>query len=168
MNNGTTALAFMLGAACGAFVTWRILKKKYEQLAQEAEEEVRDYYARKTEHEKILTSEGYVTAESAEKKEEGRAERMTESKPYVIRPDEFDELDDYDVESLTYWSDGVLTDDNDDVIENVDEIVGIDSLTHFGEFEDDSVFVRNDRLKCDYEILIDYRAYSEVEHDATT
>lgn len=167
MNNGMMTLSFMLGAACGAFAMWRILKDKYEQQAREEIEEVRSYYAKKAEHEKILVSEGYVTAESAAEKEEGRAERMTESKPYVIRPDEFDELDDYDVESLTYWSDGILTDDNDDVIENVDEVVGLESLTHFGEFEDDSVFVRNDRLKCDYEILIDYRSYSETEHDAT-
>ena len=28
----------------------------------------------------------------------------------------------------------------------MDEIVGKESLNHFGEYEDDSVFVRNDRL----------------------
>ena len=41
-----------------------------------------------------------------------------------------------------------------------DDVVGMESLTHFGEYEDDSVFVRNDRLKCDYEILMDERTYS--------
>ena len=44
----------------------------------------------------------------------------------------------------------------------MDNVVGLESLTHFGEFEDDSVFVRNDRLKCDYEILLDQRTYSDV------
>ena len=43
-----------------------------------------------------------------------------------------------------------------------DEIVGLDSLTHFGEYEDDSVFVRNDVMKCDYEILLDHRNYKDV------
>ena len=41
-----------------------------------------------------------------------------------------------------------------DVIEDIDRVVGKDSLTHFGEYEDDSVYVRNDRLKCEYEILL--------------
>ena len=44
----------------------------------------------------------------------------------------------------------------------MDEIVGKESLNHFGEYEDDSVFVRNDRLKRDYEILLDQRNYSDV------
>lgn len=47
-------------------------------------------------------------------------------------------------------------------VDDVEEIVGEESLTHFGEYEDDSVFVRNDRLKCDYEILLDQRNYSDV------
>ena len=47
-------------------------------------------------------------------------------------------------------------------IKDVDSVVGAESLTHFGEYEDDSVFVRNDRLKCDYEILMDTRTYSEI------
>ena len=40
-------------------------------------------------------------------------------------------------------------------------IVG-DALNHFGEYEDDSVFVRCDERKCDYEILLDQRSFSEV------
>ena len=35
-------------------------------------------------------------------------------------------------------------------------------MSHFGEYEDDSVFVRNDDRKCDYEILMDQRLYSDV------
>ena len=83
-------------------------------------------------------------------------------KPYVIEPDEFGELDDYGTISLTYYADQYLADENDELVEDVDDIVGTESLTHFGEFEDDSVFVRNDRLKCDYEILLDMRNYKDV------
>ena len=43
-----------------------------------------------------------------------------------------------------------------------EESVGKESLTHFGEYEDDSVFVRNDNLKADYEILADKRTYAEL------
>lgn len=75
--------------------------------------------------------------------------------PYVIPPEEFgNDADEYDLISLNYYEDGVLADDWDDVIEDIDRVVGKDSLTHFGEYEDDSVYVRNDRLKCEYEILL--------------
>ena len=50
----------------------------------------------------------------------------------------------------------------DDVIYNVDNVIGEDSLNHFGEYEEDSVFVRNDSMATDYEILRDLRAYSDV------
>ena len=44
----------------------------------------------------------------------------------------------------------------------MEEMVGFESLNHFGEYEDDSVFVRNDAKKCDYEILLDQKLYSDV------
>ena len=71
-------------------------------------------------------------------------------------------MDDYETFSLSYYSDGVVADDNDDLVDDVDEVIGLESLKHFGEYEDDSVFVRNDRLKCDYEILLDQRRYSDL------
>ena len=67
--------------------------------------------------------------------------------------------DRYETESLTYYSDGVLTDEYDNPIEDIERLVGSDALTHFGEYEDDSVFVRNDDLKTDFEILKDYAKY---------
>ena len=83
-------------------------------------------------------------------------------KPYDISPDEFGEFDDYEKISLTYYKDQILADDGDEPIEDIDEVVGSESLNCFGEYEDDAVFVRNDRLKCDYEILLDHRKYSDV------
>ena len=82
--------------------------------------------------------------------------------PYVIAPEEFGELDDYETETLTYYKDKVLADDWDNRIENVDDLVGEESLTHFGEYEEDSVYVRNDTTKTDYEILLDERNFSDV------
>lgn len=83
-------------------------------------------------------------------------------KPYVIPPEDFGEKDDYSTESLVYFKDGVLADDMDHRIEDVEAMVGVESLNHFGEYEDDSVFVRNDRLKIDFEILLDERVYADV------
>ena len=81
--------------------------------------------------------------------------------PFVISPDEFGEDPNYQTVSLTLYEDGVLTDDYDDIVVDVDDLVGEDSLTHFGEYEDDSVFVRNESMQTDFEILRDLRTYKE-------
>ena len=103
----------------------------------------------------------YSSISSGKPDEPEQQDKEELDKPYVISPDDFGEFDYYNQISLTYYADGVLT-EGDDIIEDVDDIVGEDSLTHFGEYEDDAVHVRNDRLKCDYEILWDNRNYSDV------
>lgn len=107
----------------------------------------------------IIQKEGYT--DYSRSVEEKKGEAFVE-KPYVISPEEFGEFEEYEKISLTYYADKVLADENDEEVDDVDEIVGEESLNHFGEYEDDSVFVRNDRLKCDYEILLDQRNYSDV------
>lgn len=81
---------------------------------------------------------------------------------YVVSPNEFAVLDDYEVTTLTYYADGTLTDDNDDIIYDVDGILPNDYASHFGEYEEDSVYVRNTLRKTDYEILKDVREYSDA------
>ena len=84
------------------------------------------------------------------------------AKVYVIPPESFGETD-FETVSLSYYADKVLVDDTKhEVITNVDELVGRNSLETFGEYEDDSVFVRNENLKKDFEILLDMRNYSDV------
>lgn len=85
--------------------------------------------------------------------------------PYIIHPSEYGEFEEYELVSLTYYqADDVLTDDMDEIIDDTDDIVGADFRSHFGECEDDpdTVYIRNDQRKCDYEILLDMRAYSDV------
>lgn len=171
----TNLLIFAVGTVVGSAVTYTLLKTKFEQMAQDEIEEVRNLYLKKTEelnesnketsseskvseYEKALNDLKYMNDIEDEKEEES----MKEDKPYVISPNEFGELDGYETNSLTYFADGVLTDDTNTVIDNVDEVVGTDSLTRFGEYEDDSVFVRNDRHECDYEILLDNRRFSDI------
>ena len=81
--------------------------------------------------------------------------------PYVISPEEFDE-EGYETISLTYYADGVLADEQNFPIEDVEDTVGKDALNSFGEYEDDSVYVRDDDKGIDYEILLDIRKYSEL------
>lgn len=188
-NKLINVLFLAVGAAIGSAVTWKFLKTKYEQIAQEEIDSVKEVYLRKSKEDtetlesvkQALEKMGKVSKpiqdsyEVMKEKisnlgyssidEEGKErEQMPIEKPYVISPDVFGDADGYDVVSLNYYADGVLTDDWGDIIGNVDDIVGEESLTHFGEYENDSVFVRNDRLKTDYEILKDERNFSDIKN----
>lgn len=87
------------------------------------------------------------------------------ARPFVISIEEFMESDPpYGKCSITYFAeDNVLMDEREDVMV-IDETVGEDCLGQFGSMSQDpnTVYVRNDRLGADYEIVLDERAYSEV------
>ena len=118
-----------------------------------------------------LHKEGYInyTEHSEKKIEEKKEEGDMSDIPYIISPDDFDNGNDIDhtMISLVYYNgDKVLADEQNEVIEDIADTVGEDFAEHFGEYEDDSVFVRNERLKCDYEIQKDNRSYSDVVNES--
>lgn len=163
-------LAFVAGSTIGVGITWQFFKQKYKAYAQEEIDSVKEMYSKKHKSEPTepetpksidFTDEEEMEYVSLVKEYKPDANDKIK-KPYVISPDEFGEDIDREQISLTFYNDGVLTDENDEVIKNVDELIGVDSLNHFGEYEDDSVFVRDDRLNCEYEILLDQRNYSDV------
>ena len=82
--------------------------------------------------------------------------------PYVIDPIEFGELDGYKTFELTYYEDGILEDEDYEIVKNPEEILGPDALGSFGEYEEDAVCVRNERLRADFQILKEYRTYDEA------
>lgn len=169
-------ISFSIGAAVGSVVTWKLLKNKYKQFADEEIESVKEVFDKKLErkvNEEIekrkkdmlsgmVNAFGYSGKEN--NKEEDTGDMAENTNVYVIPPEEFGEIG-YETESLTYYNDKVLTDESDNVIENVEELVGKNSLETFGEYEDDSVFVRNDNLKKDFEILLDTRNYNRYSTD---
>lgn len=175
----TNVIIFAAGLAIGSVVSWKMLEGKYKKIAQEEIDSVKEVFSKKqkipvekteetvsnvprvdnvtvNEYEKIVSDAGYS------KTEDKKGGNVMVDRPYVITPNEFGEFYDYDTESLTYYADGVVADDFNNVIDDIDNIIGEDSLNHFGEYEDDSVFVRNDALRTDYEILLDEREYSSV------
>ena len=111
------------------------------------------------EYEDVIARHNY-TSYSNNINEKG-GDVMTD-RPYVISPDEFGDYPDYETIRLTYYNDKVLTDEYNEIVDDIDDLIGEDSLNHFGEYEDDSVFVRNDALKVDYEILLDSANYSDI------
>jgi hypothetical protein len=89
---------------------------------------------------------------------------MSDEAPYVITPEEFGEKDGYEtITLLYYYNNDIVTDDNDEPVEDLEFTIGPSALDRFGEYEDDSVFVRNDKLKADFEILLDNRDYEDVQ-----
>lgn len=181
MNNKVINLLMLAaGAAIGSAVTWKVVKTKYERIADEEIASMKKYYegqnkVEKVEPEKVepkrvapvpiidpLEKEkiaynnmvkdcGYIS-------EEGGPVNVG-LKPYVISPDEFDELDNYQTMTLFYYADGILADEEQEVIEDIDGCIGVEALKHFGEYADDAVYVRNDRQRIDYEVLLDERKF---------
>lgn len=190
MNKMNFAM-FLAGATVGAAAAWFFVKKRYEQIAQEEINSVKETFAKrkpdysntvnkepndnksKADMAKLkpdlinyaakLQEEGYTnyTEHSNKNINKEKSESMSDE-PYVISPDEYGVYDNYTQISLTYYSDGVLADDEDEIIEDITNTVGDDFADHFGDYEDDSVYIRNDRMKCEYEILRDNRSYEAV------
>lgn len=89
------------------------------------------------------------------------------ARPYTISPEEFEQFSDYTSMTLEYYRDKILADDTDEIITDVDEIVGWDNLEKFGEYEPDIVYVRNEERKVDYEICRNLTTYKEALEEYT-
>ncbi len=181
MNKATGAFIFLAGVAAGAVGTWFIIKKKYEELADAEIASVKEAYGRRTAvvldetssesndkdkpdlmtfYKDKIKDEGYTNySEKPSDKSESEEDKKMK-KPHVISYKEFEESD-FESIPLTYYADNVLADDDDEVINNVDEIIGNINVPHeFGD--DDCIYVANDKLKTVYEICRDRRKYSEI------
>lgn len=168
---------FILGAVTGAAITYFVTKPKYEVIESEPETEetvddIEDDGHAPTEEDireaaKVLQKCQYNTYSDTDKKKTKKEEdnKMDEDRPYVISPDEAG--DDYELVSLNYYQDGVVTDGFGDVFtdEEVEQIIGKDSLKTFGQYEEDCVYVRNDNLATDYAVIADDRTWKELMED---
>ena len=187
--NADKAFIFIAGAAVGASVAWLCLRKYYADVAQEEIDSVKETYSRVNKSSKEEPPQSDTNDEANLKKElldiinthyaqidnsnndytsyssgvtldKEEFDPDISSEPYVIPPDECGEEPEYSITELTYFAlDDILVDSFGEVVENPDTLVGRNFKDHFGECEDDSVFVRNEQLKCDFEILKDLDNY---------
>ena len=185
MNNKLIGvLIFTAGAIVGIAATSKYFETKYAQIAQEEIDSIKEFYGEKMheidkndsdipvvrdedveEYKTSIQSFGYAEISdeiSANPIPVPPVETEPTNEPYVISPEEYGDIEDYTLLGFTYYADCVLTDENNEIVEDADECVGWESLKHFGDYEEDSVHVRNDRLRCDYEILRNEQTYSEV------
>lgn len=188
---------FLLGAATGSLITYKIVEKKYIKIMEQEIEDFKEYSQQKMnelkekfegsqEKDFVMTTteypDGKIVNESIHYKnkleELGYAVGMDTSeneedytviteqpvertKPYVISPEEYGELE-YERISLTLYADGVLVEDGEEVIiDNPEMLIG-DTLKHFGQFEDDALHVRDEDNECDYEILKSEKNYYDL------
>lgn len=184
MSKGFVAfISFVAGAGVGVLATKNYFDKKYADIAKDEIESVKSVFSKRTEEkeaESVKEPNRFEMQKAYCDKDDTRHDDMMDylsaidktnyaskepktddEKIYVISPEEFGELEDYDKISLTLYADNVLADDMNNVI-NPEETVSLDALNRFGEYEDDAVFVRNDIRRCDYEILADTRSYTDL------
>ena len=193
MNNAIEKIAmFVVGAATGSFVTWQIIKSKYELVengeitvypaeekdTEESEETIDDNpetegndgepvfsAEEKKDGEKLVKDLKYRTYSNGggKKKRKKSDDDDEEMVPYVISPDDVGDTG-YDLVNLTLYSNGVLVDDLDDeVIEDAELLIGNYAIDRIGEYEPDIIHVRNDELQREYEICRVDEEYEAME-----
>lgn len=172
MNNVLTkVLIFAAGAVTGGIVTWKLLKTKYEDLAQEEIDSVKEVFEKNSErkateektagdddveeYHRIVKESGYVPENHKPKKSSAHYN-------HIILPNEFGEYPEYDRMELIYYADQIVAESDGSIVEDVEKVIGFESLSHFGEYADDVVYVRNDRYKSYYEVYADSRKYADV------
>ena len=173
------AAGVVVGAVAGAY----LVKDKIMADAKQEIEEVREYYKSKKESKKEETVEEQPVEEVKEEKEYktivensgyvnyNKPEQIIqhsvlEDTPYAIDPEEFGDKEEegWDTTTLTYFADGVLVDDVDEIVEQPDVVVGLDNLKIFEEFPDATcVYVRNETWRTDFEILRDDWKWSDLQ-----
>ena len=176
----SSAIIFCGGVFIGGFLTWDFFKTKYEKIADEEIASVKETFEhREPSPDKnykveealkgndayinIIDSNGYRNYSNTEietEKKGGTAD-MELKQPYVITPEQYEDNVDYTKVSLTWYNDEVLEDDWGNVLDP-DDVIGSDALKTFGQYEKDSVFVRDDEEQIDYEVLLDTRSYKET------
>lgn len=159
-------LYFGFGAVIGSLLTWFCLKSKYEEIAQEEIDSVKETFSKEKEEIKNKTITVFTSSIKPDLRSYAETIVQNDYKKrdiYIISPDEFGAFPDYNQVSLRYLKDGNLIDEKGEILDDADGIVEEDYIDHFGEYElaDDAVYLRNDMRCCDYEILKDDRTIEE-------
>lgn len=188
MSKAKGLLIFVAGAIAGTVAGIGMSKRHFEAIAAQEINEVRDYYRKankelayqlvdkteepekteepveksieeetKKEYDNIIKHGNYVTTEEIDDEED-----YSDDEPYIIDPSEFGNNGHYATQTCTYFADGVLVDDVDEVIEEPETLVGNFHVDIFRDFDATSVYVRNDWMKMDFEILRDDWFWSDL------
>lgn len=184
MNKALYFLSFAVGAVTGGLISWRVTKKKMSKIVDDELASIHKIYSKDAAAEKLKS----ITPEKPDTKEYIRQMKQSEEyeqkvrdmeyknpiedkgpvsgevKKYTIPPEQFAELSDYGTETLYFYKDGYLVDENEDTLtkEDIEKYIGFESLNTFGEYDDDVVYVRNDIMKRDFEIILEESNWEDI------
>lgn len=158
-------IIFTFGVVCGATGAYFYLKDKFQQYADEEIKSVKEIYKRTEESNNIsekpdldtlvkkVRENGYKDYSTKVEKEPDTVHKVFNEEPYIISYDEYGKEEDYDQEALMWYADGVLAYEKDDeLIDDVGDIIGDIDLNNI---LNETVYIRNDVAKTDYEIIKD-------------
>lgn len=172
--NGKTLFAFVAGAVVGAVGSWYYLNKKYYAPVDEPEDEDEEDSkpASKPETEPKQTDMEAETDEAARieyNKVAGQYKEEAEKKaPYVISRDEFNDGTMRTHCTYSYFEDGIFTDEYNQVVDDIEEALGMtiaEVAAYFETDEDDLMYIRNEARYCDYEILREGITYEDPDEE---
>lgn len=83
--------------------------------------------------------------------------------PYNISPEEFEE-DDYESDEYTMYADGYVTDTYGMPLspEDIETTIGTQYASYFGSYDDDQIWIRNERLHMDFSVIRDMDRFVDV------
>lgn len=172
MNKGFIFLGTICGAIIGAAVSYFITTNRCRtNIANELEEEYAEAKAAfERKYEKRM-GEPVIKKDIEEYKDlvsnyESPIEDSDDISDNVaanivaITLDEFGTRDDYEQRILYCYDDGIIVDEREYVVDNNDQIGDIDPRDYFDD-ENESMYIRNDGLKIDFEIIHIEREYND-------
>lgn len=180
VNRGLSAFcSFLVGAGLGAMLAWNFAKTKYEKIADEEIESMKKVLLKDKEKDnenrekkkniskvdEIVNKEGYKgqsTNYATVYNEKKTQKNDVETYIHPIPSDEFGLEEEYDVITLIYLVDGVLIDDMDAEVGNIEEKIGADFAKYFEETNGDTIYFKNDKYKAYYEVVQDDRSFDQV------
>lgn len=179
-------LTFVTGAGVGVAVTYKLVKDKEERRAQDEINEmkkhiesikaqqakinmekdytdiVKEYKPDKKSSDEPVDYTDFYDPDAAEEIVIEDASPVENPEIFAIPVEEFDSDETFDKRTLTLYSDGVLADDQDKVVNNIDELIGEEMFEYFKNGKSQEEYIRNEILGMDYELLKVSESYEDL------
>lgn len=115
-----------------------------------------------TEYANVVKKEGYKDYSEYSKPEPVEEKEVNANPISYILPSEFGDEEAYEQIELTYYADGILADEEGDLVQDIDLTVGNEFDEHFGEYDDAMVYIKNDVMKAYYMIYMSDDCYRDI------
>lgn len=185
------SISFIAGVVVGVAATYRIAEQKYRNIAEEEIASVKEVFENRkpvvventprvtaklaevkqaesrVSYSSIIKKTGYDTLDVKPSQDEEELQKMSmhDDAIHVITYDEFATIEGFGEETFYYTADNCVLDSELQELcdDEINDAIGGDPLEYTMDADiDGRVFIRNDRRKVDYEIIISQKNYSEL------